>query len=137
VNFKFLGTTIGPVGSIGETSDEVYGGENNSFYGGGIKGDILLVPSLKLVLSPSLLYKHYDFDNWTYCTDGASCTTPSIAGPDRIDDDIEIAINAKMMFTKNFGWGAGYANSHVTSNFEWTGLNYNEEIYSTTFIFTF
>jgi hypothetical protein len=129
ITLKYNGSTFGPTASIGQVSDEATGGENNSYYGGGLKGNIILVPDWKLTVSPSLMYKHVNYDNWT---DGVS--TP---GALRVDDDVEMAVNAKVMFTKNFGWGAGYANSHYTSSWAYTGVNYNEEVISTTAMFSF
>lgn len=129
INFKFLGSTVGPTAAIGQVSDQVYAAENQVYYTVGLQGNIVLAEKLKLSLQPMVAYKHANFDNWTNATPNSS--------EKRQDDDLDTGVNAKMMFTKNFGWGAGYVYSNHRSNYADTSENYKEEVVTTTAIFAF
>lgn len=134
LNFKYGKTVFGPTAMIGQVSDEALAGENASYYGGGVKGDIVLSEDYHITISPSVIYKEVAYDNWTYNTPGY---TPTTAGEKRLDHHLDTAINGKIMFTKNFGWGLGYANANYYSNVNDTSENFKEEIISTTAIFSF
>ncbi len=130
LNFKVGSSSFGPTAMIGQVSDESLAGENGSYYGGGLKGDIVLNQDLKLTLSPSVTYKQINYDNWTNGVD--------VPGEKRIDHHLDTAINGKIMITKNIGWGVGYAYSNYHSNCSGdSSENFKEEVVSTTAIFSF
>jgi hypothetical protein len=127
-NVKVGNSSFGPTFSVGQVSDEGLAGENSSYYGAGLKADLALNEDLKLTLSPSVNYKQMKYDNWTNNVDD---------GGKRRDFQFDTGVNLRMMFTKNIGWGVGYAYSNYRSNYVDTSSNFHEEIVNTTAVFTF
>jgi hypothetical protein len=127
--FKIGKSTITPVGSIGEVSDEALGAEDHSYYTVGLKASLVLHPGTSLTITPSITHKRANYDNWTSGIDN---------GEKRRDVETMGGIAASIKIAKNLGLAANYNLNREWSNKSTdTTENYEQEIASSTLTYSF
>ncbi len=127
-NFTFGDTTLTPTLQIGQANDPVYGGDTNSYYGGGLNGKIMLDKDLNFYISPSVVYTQWNYSNFQYML---------APGTYRQDSVVTSMLSADINITKAVGWQASYTRVRSLSNVQWTFLNYNEDVVDTGIFFAF
>ena len=127
-NFKFGDTTFTPTLQVGQANDPVYGGDTNSYYGGGLSGKIMLDKDLNFYISPSAVYTQWNYSNFQYMLS---------QGTYRQDGVVTYMLTADINITKTVGWEANYTRVEALSNVQWSFLNYNEDVVDTGIFFAF
>lgn len=128
--FKFSESNITPTALVGQQSDKANGAEDTSYYGFGLSSTLVLHKGTKLTLTPNIMYKKINYDNWIKAVQPVN--------EKRVDDETSTGVNASIQLAKNFGIGAGYSMVREKSNIVTdTSENYRQEIVSSSLTFNF
>lgn len=127
-NLKFGDTTLTPTLQVGQANDTVFGGNTNTYYGGGLNGKIMLNKDANFYVKPSVMFTQTNYANFNYML---------APGVYRQDSLVVAGLEADANITKTVGWVATFMHTRNLSNVDWSFINYNEDVVDTGIFFAF